>query len=91
MAGKQRVRGVLIARSSIPRPCTPAFCGCRISERRRQTQTTLYSSSLPRTEEGKCLKSWGHGKIREIDESSKNAKDFDPTIMLAAGESVTLA
>jgi len=30
----------------------------------------------------------GYEKLREIDESSKNAKDFDTSIMLAAGESV---
>lgn len=30
----------------------------------------------------------GYKKLREIDESSKNAKDFDTTSMLAAGESV---
>jgi hypothetical protein len=30
----------------------------------------------------------GYEKLREIDESSKNAKDFDANTMLAAGESV---
>lgn len=30
----------------------------------------------------------GYKKLREIDDSSKNAKDFDTTSMLAAGESV---
>ena len=30
----------------------------------------------------------GYGKIREIDEASKNAKDFDTNVLLAAGESV---
>jgi hypothetical protein len=30
----------------------------------------------------------GYEKLREIDESSKNAKDFDTNTMLAAGESV---
>ena len=30
----------------------------------------------------------GYEKLREIDESSKNSKDFDTNTMLAAGESV---
>jgi hypothetical protein len=30
----------------------------------------------------------GYEKLREIDESSKNAKDFDANTVLAAGESV---
>jgi hypothetical protein len=30
----------------------------------------------------------GYEKVREIDESSKNAKDFDTSVLLAAGESV---
>ncbi len=30
----------------------------------------------------------GYEKVREIDESSKNAKDFDTNTLLAAGESV---
>lgn len=33
----------------------------------------------------------GYGKIREIDEASKNAKDFDTNVLLAAGEGVPLA
>jgi hypothetical protein len=32
----------------------------------------------------------GYEKLREIDESSKNAKDFDPNVLLAGGESVPL-
>jgi hypothetical protein len=30
----------------------------------------------------------GYAKLREIDESSKNAKDFNTNALLAAGESV---
>jgi hypothetical protein len=30
----------------------------------------------------------GYEKLRELDESSKNAKDFDPKAVLAAGEMV---
>lgn len=32
----------------------------------------------------------GYEKIREIDESSKNAKDFDVNVVFTAGESVPL-
>src|SRR5215472_2268732 len=32
----------------------------------------------------------GYQKLREIDESSKTAKDFDPNVLLAGGESVPL-
>jgi len=32
----------------------------------------------------------GYQKLREIDEFSKNARDFDTTVLLAAGESVPL-
>jgi hypothetical protein len=30
----------------------------------------------------------GYEKIREIDESSKGAKNFDPNIVMSAGEAV---
>ncbi len=33
----------------------------------------------------------GYEKLREIDESSKIAKDFDANVLLAAGEGVPLA
>jgi hypothetical protein len=32
----------------------------------------------------------GYGKIREIDEAFKNAKDFDSNTLVTAGESVPL-
>ena len=32
----------------------------------------------------------GYEKLREIDELSKSAKDFDPNVLLAGGESVPL-
>jgi len=37
------------------------------------------------------IKFLGYGKIREIDESSKNAKDFNTNALMAAGENVSLA
>jgi hypothetical protein len=30
----------------------------------------------------------GYEKVREIDEQARNAKDFDPNVLLAGGESV---
>jgi len=33
----------------------------------------------------------GYKKLREIDESVKNAKDFDTNILISSGESVPLA
>jgi hypothetical protein len=32
----------------------------------------------------------GYEKLREIDKLSKNAKDFDPNVLLAGGETVPL-
>ena len=32
----------------------------------------------------------GYKKIREIDESFKNAKDFDTSVLMASGEGVPL-
>jgi len=36
------------------------------------------------------IKFLGYEKVREIDESSKGAKEFDPAVMLAGGEAVPL-
>jgi len=36
------------------------------------------------------IKFLGYEKLREIDESSTNAKDFDPNLLLSGGESVPL-
>ena len=36
------------------------------------------------------IKFLGYEKVREIDEVSKNAKDFDTNVLLTAGESVPL-
>jgi hypothetical protein len=33
----------------------------------------------------------GYKKLREVDESVKNAKDFDTNILISSGESVPLA
>jgi hypothetical protein len=62
-------------------------------ERRRKVFDEL---SRP-TFSGPCLRLnevirfLGYKKLREIDESVKNAKDFDTNILIAAGESVPLA
>jgi len=37
------------------------------------------------------MKVLSHKKLRDVDESSKNAKDFDIDVLLAAGESVPVA
>jgi len=37
-----------------------------------------------------AARSSGYEKVRELDETSKNAKDFDANAFMAAGESVPL-
>src|ERR1700730_17152245 len=61
------------------------------SEDRRKE---LFDELRRPTFSGPCLrlheviKFLGYEKVREIDESSKNAKDFDPNAFMAAGENV---
>lgn len=59
-------------------------------ERRRRVFEELSRPTFsgPRLRLNEVIRFLGYKKVREIDESLKNAKDFDTTVLLAAGERI---
>jgi hypothetical protein len=78
-------------RAEAPNSNYPLFIVASEDRRRRvfeELSRPTFSGPCLRLNE--VIKFLGYKKLREIDESSKNAKDFDIGVLLAAGESVPL-
>jgi hypothetical protein len=66
----------------------PSLLPQRVGERKVFDELRRPTFSGPCLRLHEVIKFLGYEKVREIDESSKNAKDFDANAFTAAGESV---
>ena len=78
-------------RAEAPNSNYPLFIVASESRRRKvfdELRRPTFSGPCLRLNE--VIRFLGYEKLREIDESSKNAKDFDPNVLLSGGEGVPL-
>jgi hypothetical protein len=78
-------------RAEAPNSNYPLFIVASESRRKKvfdELRRPTFSGPCLRLNE--VIRFLGYEKLREIDEVSKNAKDFDPNVLLAGGESVPL-
>jgi hypothetical protein len=78
-------------RAEAPNSNYPLFIVASESRRKKvfdELRRPTFSGPCLRLNE--VIRFLGYERLREIDESSKNAKDFDPNVLLAGGESVPL-
>jgi hypothetical protein len=79
-------------RAEAPNSNYPLFIVAAENRRRKvfnELRRPTFSGPCLRLNE--VIRFLGYEKLREIDELSKNAKDFDPNVLLAGGETVPLA